>query len=415
LYADYRGACPVCGGPISDERLAKGLPCESCLRDPNDQGEWKRLEETFPSSPLIKYRKLMREVEELEALFKEVTKSVFWSAQRAWVVRALRGESFSIIAPTGMGKSTFGALAISYIVKKKGGKGYVVVPTTPLVEMITRKLETFAKALNLKVVYIHSKMTPSQRREAEERLREGDFDILVTTSRFMINRLEELRKFKYSMIFVDDVDSVLKSPKNVDRLLLLLGLNEDDVQELLEISSKERRLMGYLTRTQDPVKRKELLDELEEMRKKVEELRKKVTGILVVSSATGRVRTDRVRLFKTLLGFEPGGGGEGVRNVVDSYTRSQDLISLVRRLGKGGLVYVPVDEGVEGAKKVAEELSREGIRAKAVTSEETKAIEEFAEAKLDVLVGVATHYGVLVRGIDLPHVVRYAVFKEFLG
>ncbi|UXD21272.1 reverse gyrase [Ignicoccus pacificus DSM 13166] len=412
MYAEYRGACPVCGGPISDERLSKGLPCKMCLpKEEMLEIALKELERKYPNSPYIKYKKLMEEVRKLESAFKEVTRSVFWSAQRAWAIRALRGESFSIIAPTGMGKSTFGAAITSYLAGKGRGKAYIVVPTTPLVEMMAKKVQPFADLFNLRLVYVHSKLSPSVKKEMEKKFEEGEFDILITTSRFLINRLEQLRRFKYSIIFVDDVDSVLKSPKNVDRLLLLLGLEEDDIQELFEITNKERRLIAYLTRTNDPERRKEFLEELEEARRKVEEMKKKVSGILIVSSATGRVRTDRVRLFKTLLGFEPGGGGEGVRNVVDSYTKRKELVELVRLLGKGGLVYVPVDEGVEGARKVVEALNEEGIKAALVTSENTKSIEEFERGEVEVLVGVATHYGVLVRGIDLPHVIRYAVFK----
>ncbi len=96
--------------------------------------------------------------------------------------------------------------------------------------------------------------------------------------------------------------------------------------------------------------------------------------------------------------------------MVDSYTKEKGYVEIVKTLGKGGLVFVPVDWGREGAERVAEELRSVGIRAEAVTSERAKAIELFAQGELDVLVGVATHYGVLVRGIDLPHVIRYAVF-----
>jgi len=55
-------------------------------------------------------------------------------------------------------------------------------------------------------------------------------------------------------------------------------------------------------------------------------------------------------------------------------------------------------------------LSSEGIRAASVTSKGSKVIGEFERGEVDVLVGSATHYGVLVRGIDIPWRVKYAVF-----
>ncbi len=401
----YRDGCPVCGGPISSERLSKGLPCERCLPEELPRSELRRLE---LGGPLGEYLKIEREVEEAERVFHEVTKSVFWSAQRAWFVRALRGESFSIVAPTGMGKSTFGAL-ISVWFGKKFGKSYVVLPTTPLVEMMFKKAKPFADYLGVKVVMIHSKMSKSERREALERLEEGDFNVLITTSRFMMNKLDDLKKFEWSLVFVDDVDSVLKSNKNVDRILMLLGLDEEDVRELWSLVNKEKRLMRYLVNTNDPQKRLAFLRELEEIGKEVERLREKVRGTLIFSSATGKVRTNRIAMIRRLLNFEPGGSSEGIRNVVDSYSQ-RDYVEVVEALGKGGLVFVPSDKGLAMAEEVAERLKARGIRAEVVSSENVKAIEAFERGEVEVLVGVATHYGVLTRGIDPPHVIRYAVF-----
>ncbi|NPA85213.1 MAG: reverse gyrase, partial [Crenarchaeota archaeon] len=419
MYAVYRFSCPSCGGEIKDFNLALGIPCDECLRraglellkeKPELRREpWVRERLASLGGPLAELLKLEERLEEVERLFSEATGSVLWSAQRAWALRALRGESFSIVAPTGMGKTTFGALMAVYLAKKRGKKSYVVVPTTPLVTMVAEKAAPFAEALGAEVVYLHSKMPPSARREMEAALAEGRFDVLITTSRFLINKLELLKGFEFGFIFVDDVDSVLKSPKNVDRLLILLGLDEADVRKLDELDRELSRKLSVLTRTNDLVKRYELLKEMSELEAELERLRAKVRGNLVVSSATGRARGRRVRLFARLLGFSPGGAGEGLRNVVDSYTK-RSYVELVRALGRGGLVFVPADWGVGGAERVAEELRSVGIKAEAVSSERSGAIERFAQGELDVLVGIATHYGVLVRGIDLPHVVRYAVF-----
>ena len=419
MYATYRRSCPSCGGDVEDVNLSKGIPCNKCLKKAGLEVLLERPELRFRKEvrrklaelggPLGKALKLEEELEELEALFREVAGSVLWSAQRAWALRALRGESFSIVAPTGMGKSTFGALVSVFLAKRRGKKSYIIVPTTPLVTMMARRASSFASSLGVEVVYVHSKLSPSVRKEMMEKLRSGNFDVLITTSRFLINNLELLKNFDFGFVFVDDVDSVLKSPRNVDRILMLLGLSQEDVSELERIDREYTRKMSLLTKTQDLQKRYQLLKEIDELLKELERIRKKVRGNVVVSSATGKARGRRVRLFTRLLGFAPGGAGEGLRNVVDSYTY-EDYLEIVKKLGKGGLVFVPADLGVEGAEEVAKRLREAGVKAEAVSSEKAKAIDEFAEGKLDVLVGVATHYGVLVRGIDLPHVIRYAVF-----
>jgi len=202
----------------------------------------------------------------------------------------------------------------------------------------------------------------------------------------------------------------LKSPKNVDRILMVLGLQESDVKRLEEVDKELSRKAQVLTKLQDLQKRYQLLKEMRELEEELEDLKRKVKGNLIVSSATGRAKGNRVRLFTRLLGFTPGGVGEGVRNVVDSYSRSSDVVEVVKKLGKGGLVFVPADLGAKGAEEVAEALRAAGVAAEVATSERIGVIKDFEEGRVEVLVGVATHYGVLVRGIDLPHVVRYAVF-----
>ncbi len=144
-------------------------------------------------------------------------------------------------------------------------------------------------------------------------------------------------------------------------------------------------------------------------------------GIVIVSSATGRARGRRVRFFRYLLGFDIGGRLELYRKIVDCYRTVRDfesraleeLLDVVKRLGvEGGLVFVPVDRGAEYAERLAEELRARGIRAEAVTARKPSidVIDRFRSGELQVLVGVAIYYGLLVRGLDLPERVRYAVF-----
>ena len=147
-------------------------------------------------------------------------------------------------------------------------------------------------------------------------------------------------------------------------------------------------------------------------------------GMVIVSSATGRARGRRIRFFRYLLGFDIGGRLELYRKIVDAYTYPrrdkpfeeaaiEKLIEIVKRVGiDGGLVFVPVDLGAEYAELVASKLREHGIEAEAVTAKKgaTQIIEEFRQGKYKILVGVAIYYGLIVRGLDLPERVRYAVF-----
>ncbi len=146
-------------------------------------------------------------------------------------------------------------------------------------------------------------------------------------------------------------------------------------------------------------------------------------GVVIVSSATGRARGRRIRFFRYLLGFDIGGRLELYRKIVDSYRvlgpegfedRAIDaLYEVIKELGvEGGLIFVPLDLGAEYAERIASALKAKGIRAEAVTAKKPSVdvIDRFRNGEIQVLVGVAIYYGLLVRGLDLPERVRYAVF-----
>jgi reverse gyrase len=61
-----------------------------------------------------------------------------------------------------------------------------------------------------------------------ERLKDGDFSVLITTSMFLYKNHDKIPK-DFSLVFVDDVDSFLKTAKNIDKALYLLGFNEEDI------------------------------------------------------------------------------------------------------------------------------------------------------------------------------------------
>ncbi|HDH07064.1 MAG TPA: reverse gyrase, partial [Thermoproteales archaeon] len=66
----------------------------------------------------------------------------------------------------------------------------------------------------------------------------------------------------------------------------------------------------------------------------------------------------------------------------------------------------------EYIKKIKTLLEKHGIRAGIVYAKEKSALQDFLKGEVDVLLGVAIYYGLLVRGLDYPDVIRYAVFVE---
>ncbi len=69
-----------------------------------------------------------------------------------------------------------------------------------------------------------------------------------------------------------------------------------------------------------------------------------------------------------------------------------------------------MDKGIEYAEFLEKYLNENGINAKAYTKTKISTLNEFIEGKIDVLIGIASHRSPLARGIDLPEVIRYAIF-----
>ncbi|AEC52357.1 reverse gyrase [Pyrococcus sp. NA2] len=426
MKAIYRGMCPNCGGAITDERLSSKNPCEGCLAEPIVLQDYDKLIEAIRNALKLRdtlkdweelYR-LNKEVSEVEELFERATGFRFWSAQRTWVKRIIRGKSFSIIAPTGMGKSTFGAF-ISIYFATKGKKSYIVVPTTPLVIQTVKKIKAMLERakLNVNLVYYHGNLKKKEKEEALEKIRNGDFDILVTSSQFLATRFDELlRDKRFDLIFVDDVDAFLKASKNIDRSLLMLGFSEEMINKAWEIIKLKKQLAKLLQNEGKEEEVEKLNREIEKAEREIEAYKKNNNiGILIVASATGTARGDRIKLYRELLGFEVGSGRSVLRNIVDTYLIPEKSIEehveeLLRKLGKGGLIFVPIDRGIEYAEKLTEYLKKKGFRVELVSAKSKKGIELFENEEVDYLVGVATYYGTIVRGLDLPHLVRFAIF-----
>ncbi len=352
VEAIYSSLCPVCGKDLSLREIERNT-CE------------------VKNSHLCGEDDLYREF--IQFFNRIIGKPR--SIQKMWAKRILRRESFAAVAPTGIGKTSFGA-AISLFLAKRGMKCYIVLPTTLLLEQIVSNIKRYAEKAGLNVefnekgelviAYYHGRM----RKEEKERFFQilNEADVLISTTRFLSKHFKDIKGTEriFDFIFVDDVDAILKASKNVERVLNLLGFYYEK---------------GWR--------------------------KKSHTGCLMVSTATAK-RGKKAELFKRLLNFDVGSSAFTIRNIEDIALKSMDvdlLVEILRRMGGGGLIYARNSEEAQGTYEQLKDKLKIGIVAGKKDD-----FDRFKKSEIDYLVGTAHYYGSLVRGLDLPERIRYVVF-----
>ncbi|HIP98899.1 MAG TPA: DEAD/DEAH box helicase, partial [Aquifex aeolicus] len=144
IKAIFEKACPNCGGAISDYRLKKGLPCYKCLPKIEKEDSYLACLELSATQRLQGDFKEICQLSEATGdfsnFFKSIHKSAPWSLQIAWFKRFFLGRSFALLAPTGIGKTTFGLTLSFYLAREKRQKSYLIFPTRLLVEQALNKL-----------------------------------------------------------------------------------------------------------------------------------------------------------------------------------------------------------------------------------------------------------------------------------
>ncbi len=386
MKAFFLNLCPNCNGRISDERLLAGSVCKNCL--PKKVTGVNRIYLALKRSNKLKDYSKIYEIARFEEEFTEFFRKKIgepFSVQLTWAKRVFMKKSFSILAPTGIGKTTFGIISSLFF----DGKFYFIVPTSILVEEVSKRIEELNDTK--RIVYYHSNMKKKEKDEVLDKIRKGDFDILVSTHMFLYKHYNEIPKVDY--LFVDDVDSFLKQARNIDKALKLIGFSDraiDLAMKIIDLKSK-----GNF----------ELANKLEEKLKEY----KKFHGIMVVSSATARPKSKRVHLFRELLDFEVGVSTSTLRNILDVYTK-MDLIEIIKKYGSGVLVFVPSDKGKYYVNEVVKLLNSNGIKAESYESLSEELLKKFRNGEIDALVGISSYRNPLARGIDLPDRIRYVIF-----
>ncbi len=383
LIGVYKKLCPVCGKEIDNDRLWMGLPCRKCVPEPVppntklNKGLFKKFYET---------QQLTTQFSEF---FKQATGFNIARLQVLWTKRFFLGESFAIMSPPGLGKTTWG-LTLSLFIN---GKVLILVPTRLLGEQISNKLSQYATQTNSNKRILFYKSSTRIKKQYDN----GEYDILIGTTRFFYAHLKELKQIPFSFVFIDDVDSFLKQPRSVERLMTFLNVPD--------------RLINRATEPNLPI---------DELNRLYEQAQRFINKQLVISSATLKPRPAQIRLFKRLLGFDIQKSITTLRQINDAKKECNTLdeivkttIEIIKQVGNGGLVFLSPMLGSKYLDSVLEYLRNNGINAISYADYDTaELIEIMQSGKFDVVVGIAHAMNPLVRGIDLPTVLKYAIFLE---
>lgn len=369
LQIIYKGMCPIpgCKGNVSIHDLLEGRGCEEHKDMKILSVNAETIFEPFGIKP--------------------------WGAQRIWVRRFLRRESFAMVAPTGSGKTTTAMILALYSAINEKRRSLIILPTSTLASQVEERLLQYAQKsgyTEIKVVGFHS-LSPKPNFETL-----SSSDIIVTTSVSLVRNREMFSKIKVDIVFIDDVDGFLRRSKAIDTVL-----------EMIEVKKEQLEIVEKLISLKRGKNQNE--EEISQLRKKVRLVNKQI----IVSGATQTARrTKRIRMLSELVGFEIGTKVMAARNIVDVYlypreNLEEELVKIIRKLGKGAIVFV---QGTEKVLATADFLAKKGINAAPYIKASKKTFKAFENGEIDVLVGTATLRSSLVRGIDLPEAIRYVVF-----
>ncbi|MBC7074227.1 DEAD/DEAH box helicase, partial [Candidatus Parcubacteria bacterium] len=384
----FKELCPNCGGTIDSNRLNMGLPCEVCLPS---------FTEKMKEGALSKIDLRNKNLNEIEEMCQKVLKTKMWALQRFWARRFLEGESFNLTAPTGSGKTTMQIILSLYAAFRSQKRCLILLPTSLLVHQVNQKLSEFKKILGLEIetAFYHSMLSQKEKKEQLKKIKQAK--VILTTHLSLIKR-KEINSQKVDIVFVDDIDSFLKSGKSIVFVFQMLKLPKPLKRIISKIYNKEIEIQKALQK----------IERLKE--------RLKFEGQIIVSGATTRgKKTKSIILLTRIFGFGLGGKINFGRKILDCYLKpekslKESVAEIVKKIGKGGLIFVPSDKGKEFAQDLENYLEKNGVRAKTFINQNKKYFEMFEKGELDCLVGMVTPKSPLVRGIDLPEIIRYAVF-----
>lgn len=375
---------------------------------------------------VIDIEKIEKEVIDFEKFFEYCFGYRLKSIQRNYAKRFFANFSFSVVAPTGTGKTILGLFLAFYNSFVKQNKSLLIFPTQLLVK---QSYDIFNKYLPRIEEYIKRKIEEEEylfflsfenKNKKEEKIsRINNCKLLSITNQFLSRRFDLIEN-KYDYIFVDDLDSISKGSKNTIRILKLLGFN----QKIIDLAKQSSFEVSP-----------ELASEIKQVKDKI--------GVLVISSATLRKGINSI-LFRKLLNFDIGSSINFVRNIDDVFIGKKDiekLKNILEQMGPGAIIFTTSQEEAQMLEKIIpnskfitsknikkiddlidiyeefidEDLftENENENNEEQSNNEDTETEEFIESineNINYLIGIASPYSILVRGLDLPYKIRYVVF-----
>jgi len=380
LKINYLFGCPNCGGPIDDEHLSAGIPCEKCLPGRVESLDYRVIYDLLVKNSTLKgfaeYYYDNETYEEIIELFKRIMRNEPWNLQKYWIKRLAKNESFSLSAPTGLGKTTTLLIYSLYF----NDTALYIVPTNSLKDQICSRL----KGIGARVICDDIK----------------DKYINVATFSRILRHHDEYESLKPKLVIVDDSDMILKSGKTTEVVAKILGISDDIFQDAINLIKLKRMLK---------------FDESKELKDKINELEYKISSWkpfvqFLVASATLKPKGVKQQALRLLIGFEPSTIQTYLRNIADLYYPSLDLKDVIEKISdNGGLVLVSKEYGKEKMKELKDVIESLGYSASLAIAGR-KFMDKFSEGKIDFLIGSASYYGVAVRGLDEPKRLKYVIF-----
>ena len=186
-------------------------------------------------------------LQDFSEFFTQVTGFTLWALQRAWARRMVSGESFVLIAPTGVGKSTL--LQVYSVYRSSAGDSVLyIVPTRSLVEQVSERISSLSRGLGVEVYNTIA-------REAR--------GVYVTTHMTLFRSKELLRGRYFGLVVADDFDALLKKSSLMDFILYTLGFRPEDVEVARRITKLKQE--AYAVKHSTPERFRDLLKELESL------------------------------------------------------------------------------------------------------------------------------------------------------
>ncbi|HCL58111.1 MAG TPA: reverse gyrase [Spirochaetia bacterium] len=414
IHGSYDYFCPNCGNSNDDGRNISKHPCPVCISEFHENiQEDEIVKELKKNKTLKNYSSIVElniKLKEYTKIFSKIIQSEPWSIQRTWFKRIVQGKSFTALAPTGIGKTTFGIITALFLSHEEKKKSVILCPNSVLLHDIVDRLNEYKTLIKAKteVLYYTSKFSPKKKLEFEERVKNQDYDILVITNQFLSRKFVLLEGTFYDFLFADDTDALLKASGNIDRILKMIGFSQEDLGKAFEYIKSSFKYSKNSSDETFVQAHKVLKDDVTGIKNT------KKIGTLIISTATGKGRGMRPKLFKALLSFDIGGkveGGGRIADLIDEDDSEKNLLQYIKKMGRGGLVFIPISKGTAYAEIVTAMLKKNKIKAVlAESGKMNKIIKDLKEGEIEIVVGVSTHYGLLVRGLDLPETIRYAIF-----